>query len=109
MNSKFFNYENIKTIFLDKFDGKTREEEEILKAYKRYKLTNGKNNPNVIFQWKWKKGKPKPEETIYEEGDDGFEELKKCEQFALVIIENRYKIIRKNGTFLFLRHLYRNL
>jgi hypothetical protein len=84
VNSKFFDYENIEII--DNINGKTREEEEIINAYKHI---NDKINLEAIFQWKWgKKGKPKPEEAIYEEGEDGFEELKKCEQFELVIKKN---------------------
>jgi hypothetical protein len=84
VNSKFFNNENIETIFMDKIDDKTHEEKEILKAYK---LISDKINSKAIFKWKWSR-KLKPEESIYEEGDDGFEELKKCEQMKLVIKKN---------------------
>jgi hypothetical protein len=44
------------------------------------------DNPNVVLQWRWGAEMPQPEQTIYKEGEHGFQALKKCEQFELDII-----------------------
>ena len=83
INSSLYKIGSIKTNFLNELN----LGEGVMAILKEYQLKD-KSYPNIVLQWKWRGKMPKPKEAIYEEDEDGFEELKKCEQMELVIKNN---------------------